>query len=83
MVEDVGHDGGVNVTGQILDVDAVVEIGQVSLLASGLDLLTDRVSCCLRRSCLNHDVLRYMNISKGNGDDSKHLYCSVSSLPGD
>lgn len=33
MVEYVGHDSRVDVARQVLDVDAVVEIGQVSLLA--------------------------------------------------
>jgi len=52
MIQNVGHDGRVNVARQVLDVDAVIEIRQVGLLASSLVLLTHRVFCFL--SCLNH-----------------------------
>lgn len=69
VVQDVRHDGGVNVARQVLDVDAVVEVGQVGLLARGLDLLSDRVSWI----CLYHVRLGVLS----RGLDDRKLILSV------
>ena len=61
MVQNVRYDRWVNIARQVLDVDAVVEIRQVGLLSSGLNLLTHRV----RLSCLNHVQLGVL--SRGVG----------------
>lgn len=63
MIQDVGDYGWVNVASEVFDVDAVVEIGQVSLLASSLVLLTHRVFCFF--SCLNH--VRLLGCFRGVG----------------
>ena len=53
MVEDVGHNDGVDVAREVLHVDPVVKVGQVCLLASGLYLLTNRVGLlCLDHGCM-------------------------------
>lgn len=51
MVKNVRDNDGVDVARKVLDVDPVVKVRQVCLLARSVDLLADRSVLLL---CLNH-----------------------------